>query len=161
MRSRFSSWEGPQLHLAVTDTLVILTPGLPQRGRTRLSTLLECMLSMFLGLLHLFTQGGSKRVFILGPSHHVYLDRCDLSQCKTYQTPIGDLPLDLQSAFCRSRIDKVTHFLSAIAELQESGKFGVMSLQTDEDEHSIELHLPYVRKVFEGCVFTAVVILII
>lgn len=25
-----------------------------------------------------------------------------------------------------------------------------MDLQTDEDEHSIEMHLPYVRKVFEG-----------
>jgi predicted class III extradiol MEMO1 family dioxygenase len=27
-----------------------------------------------------------------------------------------------------------------------------MSIQTDEDEHSIEMHLPYVRKVFEGYV---------
>jgi len=25
-----------------------------------------------------------------------------------------------------------------------------MDVQTDEDEHSIEMHLPYVRKVFEG-----------
>ena len=25
-----------------------------------------------------------------------------------------------------------------------------MTLQIDEDEHSIEMHLPYVRKVFEG-----------
>lgn len=25
-----------------------------------------------------------------------------------------------------------------------------MSLQTDEDEHSIEMHLPYIRKTFEG-----------
>ena len=25
-----------------------------------------------------------------------------------------------------------------------------MSIQTDQDEHSIEMHLPYVRKVFEG-----------
>lgn len=27
-----------------------------------------------------------------------------------------------------------------------------MDQQTDEDEHSIEMHLPYVRKVFEGWV---------
>lgn len=38
-----------------------------------------------------------KRVFVLGPSHHVYLDGCALSKCKTYATPIGDLPLDLKS----------------------------------------------------------------
>lgn len=25
-----------------------------------------------------------------------------------------------------------------------------MDIQTDEDEHSIEMHLPYVRKAFEG-----------
>lgn len=41
---------------------------------------------------------------------------------------------------------------SAIAELRSSGEFSDMDLQTDEDEHSIEMHLPYVRKVFEGFV---------
>jgi len=25
-----------------------------------------------------------------------------------------------------------------------------MDIGTDEDEHSIEMHLPYVRKIFEG-----------
>lgn len=38
-----------------------------------------------------------KRVFVLGPSHHVYLNGCALSKCKAYATPVGDLPLDLQS----------------------------------------------------------------
>lgn len=36
----------------------------------------------------------SKRVFILGPSHHVYLESCALSQCDSYETPLGDLVLD-------------------------------------------------------------------
>jgi predicted class III extradiol MEMO1 family dioxygenase len=27
-----------------------------------------------------------------------------------------------------------------------------MEIDTDEDEHSIEMHLPYVRKIFEGYV---------
>ena len=39
---------------------------------------------------------------------------------------------------------------TAIAELRATGNFGEMDIQTDEDEHSIEMHLPYVRKVFEG-----------
>lgn len=43
--------------------------------------------------------------------------------------------------------------LPAIAKLRESGIFSDMSLRTDEDEHSIEMHLPYVRKVFAGQVF--------
>ncbi|KAG8905430.1 hypothetical protein FRB99_008976 [Tulasnella sp. 403] len=77
---------------------------------------------------------GIKRVFILGPSHHVYLDGCALSMCDAYETPIGELPLDRET----------------IAELQATNAFSEMSLSTDEDEHSIEMHLPYVRKVFEG-----------
>jgi predicted class III extradiol MEMO1 family dioxygenase len=40
-----------------------------------------------------------KRVFILGPSHHLYLEGCALSKCKEYETPIGNLPLDLNSMF--------------------------------------------------------------
>ncbi|THH34067.1 hypothetical protein EUX98_g56 [Antrodiella citrinella] len=77
---------------------------------------------------------GIKRVFILGPSHHVWLDGCALSKCTEYQTPLGDLPLDLDT----------------IRELRGTGEFSDMDLSTDEDEHSIEMHLPYVRKVFEG-----------
>lgn len=33
--------------------------------------------------------------------------------------------------------------------LEKTGQFGHMSLQTDQAEHSIEMHLPYVYKVFE------------
>ena len=40
---------------------------------------------------------------------------------------------------------------TAVKKLAETNLFSEMSLQTDEDEHSIEMHLPYVRKVFEGC----------
>ncbi|GAA5891600.1 hypothetical protein JCM6882_004525 [Rhodosporidiobolus microsporus] len=75
-----------------------------------------------------------KRVFVLGPSHHYYLDGCALSQCTKYGTPIGDLPLDRET----------------ISELEATGEFELMDKSTDEDEHSIEMHLPYIRKVFEG-----------
>jgi len=75
-----------------------------------------------------------KRVFILGPSHHVYLNCCALSKCTHYETPMGDLPID-------TSINK---------ELREKERFGEMGLQTDEEEHSIELHLPYIRHVFKN-----------
>lgn len=40
----------------------------------------------------------------------------------------------------------------ATAELLAADpKFVDMDVATDEDEHSIEMHLPYVRKAFEGC----------
>jgi len=38
----------------------------------------------------------------------------------------------------------------AIAELHATGNFSDMEIETDKDEHSIEMHLPYVRKVFQG-----------
>jgi predicted class III extradiol MEMO1 family dioxygenase len=38
----------------------------------------------------------------------------------------------------------------AINDLKATGQFKEMDIGTDEDEHSIEMHLPYVRKVFEG-----------
>ena len=40
--------------------------------------------------------------------------------------------------------------LSAISELRATESFTDMSVETEEGEHSIEMHLPYIRKVFEG-----------
>lgn len=34
-------------------------------------------------------------------------------------------------------------------ELRASGQFETMTRSVDEDEHSIEMHLPYVAKVME------------
>ncbi|KAJ2721453.1 hypothetical protein GGI07_003966 [Coemansia sp. Benny D115] len=75
---------------------------------------------------------GVKRVFLLGPSHHVYLDKCALSQCREYETPLGNIPLDLD----------------VMQELRTKGEWKSMSRQVDEDEHSLEMHLPYISKVF-------------
>ncbi|KAF7306969.1 hypothetical protein MIND_00489700 [Mycena indigotica] len=75
-----------------------------------------------------------KRVFVLGPSHHIYIDGCALSKCTSYATPLGDLPIDLDT----------------VRELRASGKFQEISHSADEDEHSLEMHLPYIRKVFQG-----------
>ena len=35
-----------------------------------------------------------KTIFILGPSHHVRLSGCAVSQCVQYKTPIGDLTIN-------------------------------------------------------------------
>ena len=35
------------------------------------------------------------------------------------------------------------------AELEATGEFQWMDKKTDEDEHSLEMHLPYIAKVFE------------
>ncbi|XP_037072805.1 protein MEMO1-like isoform X2 [Pollicipes pollicipes] len=75
-----------------------------------------------------------KRVFILGPSHHVRLSGCALSSTLKYSTPLYDLTLD-QGVY---------------DQLYATEQFERMSLSTDEDEHSIEMHLPYIAKVMEN-----------
>ncbi|KAK8165206.1 MEMO1 family [Phyllosticta citrichinensis] len=72
----------------------------------------------------------AKRVFLLGPSHHYYLTGCALSECDTYETPLGNLKIDTET----------------VAELHKKGKFDKMSVSQDEDEHSLEMHLPYIYK---------------
>ncbi|CAO3696138.1 unnamed protein product [Umbelopsis ramanniana] len=74
------------------------------------------------------------RVFILGPSHHVYLDACALPSAVEYETPLGNLQIDTDT----------------VEELKETGLFKAMSNSVDEDEHSIEMHLPYTYKIFES-----------
>ena len=74
------------------------------------------------------------RVFILGPSHKVYLEGCALSQCSSYETPMGQMELD----------QDITQ------ELHASRQFSKMTSQADEDEHSIEMHLPYVQAIMKG-----------
>ncbi|XP_045541659.1 protein MEMO1-like [Papilio machaon] len=74
-----------------------------------------------------------KCIFILGPSHHVRLGGCALSSLDKYQTPLYDLTIDKQ----------------IYSELEATRQFEWMDIQTDEDEHSIEMHLPYIAKVME------------
>ncbi|CAF1492000.1 unnamed protein product, partial [Adineta ricciae] len=73
------------------------------------------------------------RVFLLGPSHHYSLDHCALSNHAQYETPLYNIQIDT----------KITN------DLHRAGLFSVMNQQQDSDEHSLEMHLPYIAKVFE------------
>nr|CAD7394130.1 unnamed protein product [Timema cristinae] len=74
-----------------------------------------------------------RRVFILGPSHHVRLGGCALSTAVKYHTPLYDLRIDTQ----------------VYSDLEASNLFEWMNISVDEDEHSIEMHLPYIAKIME------------
>jgi AmmeMemoRadiSam system protein B len=77
-----------------------------------------------------------RRIFILGPSHHVYLKACAVSGASICATPVGDLEVDN---------DIRTELLQQYPSL-----FQTMRRNVDEDEHSIEMHLPYVAQVVGG-----------
>ncbi|KAI1762323.1 UPF0103-domain-containing protein [Hypoxylon sp. FL1150] len=72
----------------------------------------------------------AKRVFILGPSHTYYLHGCALTKFAAYSTPFGDLTVDE----------------ATVQALRATGKFKDIPNGSDEDEHSLEMHLPYLYK---------------
>lgn len=71
----------------------------------------------------------AKRVFILGPSHHVYFrDAALVSRYSYYDTPLGEVQVDTE----------VTQKLASL----ESFKY--MGSSVDEDEHLFEMHAPFI-----------------
>lgn len=74
-----------------------------------------------------------RRIFLLGPSHRKYIEGVEVSQAAEYETPNGSLLVD---------VDALRQLQSALADRKVPCR--VMSRSTDEDEHSLELHLPFV-----------------
>jgi AmmeMemoRadiSam system protein B len=79
---------------------------------------------------HLVAKPGQK-VFLLGPSHHVYLKGVALTGLDLFRTPLGDIKVDQP----------------ILAALRASKLFKELTKAQEEDEHSLELHLPYIRQV--------------
>jgi len=69
-------------------------------------------------------------IIVLHPSHHVYLDGCAISGASEIETPLGNLKV-------ASELRK---------KLWTTKKFSLMDQKTDEEEHSGELHYPYIAK---------------
>lgn len=75
--------------------------------------------------------GKTKRIFILGPSHHVYFrNKVLVSKYSGYDTPLGVLPVDKE--VCKE--------LCTVAP----SVFGYMSEEVDDEEHLFEMHAPFI-----------------
>ncbi|GLC35644.1 hypothetical protein PLESTB_000000800 [Pleodorina starrii] len=85
-----------------------------------------------------------KRVFLLGPSHHVFTRKCMLSSQTEYGTPLGSMEIDQE----------------VYEQLKATGRFEMMSQDVDEDEHSLELHTPYIVHTMRGQPFKLVPIMV-
>ncbi|KAI6227766.1 MEMO1 family protein [Aphelenchoides fujianensis] len=85
------------------------------------------------GRLRLQTSGPRpSRIFVLGPSHIVFLNGCALTTCAKYRTPLRDLVVDVQP----------------------------MSVRNEEAEHSLEMQMPFVAKLMGDRHFTIVPVLV-
>ncbi|CAG8186257.1 unnamed protein product [Penicillium olsonii] len=86
----------------------------------------------------------AKRIFILGPSHHVSLSTLALPTLTSYRTPLSAEPLPLDT-------ELITQLSETQATRPNGSKvsFTHMSRSVDEDEHSIEMHLPYIHRLLQ------------
>ncbi|KAJ2906793.1 Protein MEMO1 [Zalerion maritima] len=69
----------------------------------------------------------TKRVFVLGPSHTYYLRGMALTTFHKYATPLGDFATDT----------------TTLGSLYSTGSFGLIPRKRDIEEHSLEMHIPY------------------
>ncbi|EAR85206.2 AmmeMemoRadiSam system protein B (macronuclear) [Tetrahymena thermophila SB210] len=85
-----------------------------------------------------------QRIFLLGPSHRQRFQGCGLSSCNSLDTPFGQIQVDTD----------------VIQELIKTGSFVQTDKQTEEAEHSLEMHLPYIKKIMGDKPFTIVPIMV-
>jgi AmmeMemoRadiSam system protein B len=83
-------------------------------------------------------------VFLLGPSHHAYIPGAALPTAVVYETPLGPIDIDTET----------------VAALEATEAFVRATVKVEEKEHSLEMHLPYIRKVFAGLSFKLVPLII-
>lgn len=103
-------------------------------------TYLDC-LDMMRHLIPLFYR---KRIFVLGPSHHYPLSTLALPQVISYYTPLSNEPLPLDT-------ELIANLLKTPAPKSDGSKisFTTMNQSVDEEEHSIEMHLPYIHRLLQ------------
>jgi AmmeMemoRadiSam system protein B len=77
----------------------------------------------------------AKRVFVLGPSHTYYLPNCAVTRFSEYETPFGNLEVDVDT------IHKIKN--------DGGGEIVDIPKTNDINEHSLEMHLPYIYKRLE------------
>jgi len=69
----------------------------------------------------------AKRVVVIGPSHRVYLNGTSVAEYDSYETPLGNLPID------RKLADQLIE------------KFGLHFQADAHSEHSTEVQMPFVK----------------
>lgn len=94
--------------------------------------------------MHLTKLCFRKRIFVLGPSHHYPLSTLALPQVTSYYTPLSDDPLPLDT-------ELISQLLKTPAKKSNGShlKFTTMTQSVDEEEHSIEMHLPYIHRLLQ------------
>ncbi len=79
--------------------------------------------------------GGYKRVIVLAPSHRMPLRGLALAEYQSYETPLGEMPLDTE----------------AVRNILNSGNPNIQNLsQAHSHEHALEVELPILQRLIPG-----------
>ena len=91
-----------------------------------------------------------QRIILMGPSHHLYVRGCALTECASFETPFGDLPVDA-SALADFKLAAVAAGGgSGSSSSSSKSLFCTFKQADDEAEHSLEMTLPYLAYLFRG-----------
>nr|VFK52241.1 MAG: hypothetical protein BECKTC1821D_GA0114238_11602 [Candidatus Kentron sp. TC]VFK56941.1 MAG: hypothetical protein BECKTC1821F_GA0114240_101337 [Candidatus Kentron sp. TC] len=82
-----------------------------------------------------------RRVILLGPSHRVLFRGLAVTGAAFFATPLGDIPVDRK----------------AIARIADLPQVGVLD-EAHASEHSLEVHLPFLREVLEDFMLVPLVV---
>ncbi|CCW59988.1 unnamed protein product [Phytomonas sp. EM1] len=75
----------------------------------------------------------TKRIFIMGPSHHKGFNGAEVSHASAYETPFGPVSVDITTA------------AAVLGKFSQAGiPANWTTKQVDEEEHSIEMQLPFI-----------------
>ena len=84
-------------------------------------------------------------VVVLGPSHYQYFQACGLTPFDSFETPFGDVKVDINT------INKL---------LANKNLFFTLSETTDVKEHSIEMEMPFLKYIFDKKDFCLIPIMV-
>lgn len=73
-----------------------------------------------------------RQIYLIGPSHQKYIDGIEVTSASSYATPFGNFSVDA---------DALKDVAAACSAAKV--KCGQLSMEDDEGEHSLELHLPF------------------
>lgn len=76
------------------------------------------------------------RVVLLGPSHQLAFSEIALTSCSHWATPFGNVEVDAAAN------------QALVASAGGSKMFIGLQKKAEENEHSLEMHLPYIHKIF-------------
>ena len=73
----------------------------------------------------------------MGPSHKIHLDFIATTKCNEWATPLGNLSIDHET-------------IQELTSIDNGSLFKQIERKLEENEHSLEMHIPFIRAVFKN-----------